>query len=1014
MMVHWHWLRGLGMGRMVVMMVGALAWDAPAQAPRDLVVGEGFSDPLGFHDASPVFSWKLPASRPGIAQRAYQVVVASSPDLLPDRPDLWDSGRVASAQSVDVAYQGAPLNSRQALSWQVRCWDEEDEPSAWSAPARMELGLLANADWEGQWIRVAPDGAGTEPAQPAKIVIERAVYGVADDDARQVDLTEMLRERVARGESRLLVDNDLAGTDPAYGTVKILRITYRRDGELVTSELREGTRFDLARGEEVTGSTRFIPEYLRKSFRMEGGVARARLYITARGLYEAYLNGRRVGEDCLAPGFTPYGKRIETLTYDVTDQVQAGENVLGVVLGEGWYAGALMGKREVYPDRMPHVLVQLEVTGADGETRRIVSDPSWRGTREGPIRFSGIYDGETYDARREMPGWNRPGFDDAGWRPVIGEPLDPAVTLAPKRHHPVRAIRELRPIGITEPAPGRFVFDLGQNMVGWPRLQIPVQRNVPITVRFAEMLQQDGTLYTENYRGARSTDQYTAAETGTVTWQPAFTFHGFRYVELSGFPDGARPANDWVTGVVLHSDFPEAGTFASSHAKLNQLHQNTRWGLWGNFLDIPTDCPQRDERLGWTGDAQVFAPISLFLCDVHSFWMSWLQSMREDQHPDGAVPNVVPNVLNDHSGGPGWADAATVIPWELYVRTGDRNALAENFDLMRGWVGWYASEARDFIVDVNAYGDWLQPYPLNGRTQGDTPRTLIGTAYFAHSADLTARAARLLDQPDEAARLEELARQVRDAFTRTFFDDSGRLTTDPETQTGYLLALGFDLLPEAVRPAAAAHLVRLVEAADGHLRTGFLGTPLLAPVLDRFGYIDLAYGALFKDTYPSWFFSIDQGATTMWERWNSYSHADGFGDAGMNSFNHYAYGAIGQWMVERIAGLAPDPAQPGYKHFFIQPIPGGPLTSASAEYETRYGTAQSGWSLQDQLLTLHVTIPPNTTATVVFPAGTPNDIRADNAALLDHPRLLHRDTNANGLTTATFPAGTYTFTTPAP
>ena len=531
-------------------------------------------------------------------------------------------------------------------------------------------------------------------------------------------------------------------------------------------------------------------------------------------------------------------------------------------------------------------------------------------------------------------GWDQPGFDDSTWRPVAAARPTKADRLAPKRQHPVRVVREVATLAVTEPEPGRYVFDLGQNIVGWPVLRIPVRKDGTITVRFAEMLEKDGTLYTANYRSAKSTNQYTAAADGTVTWHPVFTFHGFRYVELSGFPEGTKPEPGWVSGAVLHSDFGWKGSFTSSHELLNQLQSNIEWGLRGNFLEVPTDCPQRDERLGWTGDAQVFAPAALFNADVHSFFASWLESMRLDQHEDGAIPNVVPNVLNDHCGGPGWADAAAVIPWELYVRTGDRAVLEENFDMMRRFVGYYENLAKDGIVDIDAYGDWLQPHPKGGDNKGDTPRDLIGTAYFGRSADLTARAARALGHDAEAARLEALFASVSSAFRNRFFHADGRLATPAETQTAYLLALGFDLLPEEMRPRAFANLVRLVEQAGGHLGTGFLGTPLLAPTLDRFGRGDLAYQVLFKETYPSWFFSIHQGATTMWERWNSYSHADGFGDAGMNSFNHYAYGAIGQWMYERIAGLAPDPEHPGYKRFFIQPLPGGPLTHAAAELET--------------------------------------------------------------------------------
>jgi alpha-L-rhamnosidase len=959
---------------------------------RDLRVGEGFVNPLGFYDASPTFSWKLPVAEGLAAQSAYRIVAAGSADQLPASPDLWDSGKVESGQSAWIDYAGKPLHSRQTVHWQVKFWDQDGNESPWSEPARFELGLLASTDWQAGWIRLKNSNTPQDKPAPA-VVVEKALYGEPGKPEHLIDVTETLRKRLAEGNPLVTVNNDLAGRDPIFGVVKSLSIALLRDGKREQVTVPENQSYDLLTGTLSGDRVPLVPQHLRRGFTLEQAVRQARLHVTARGVFEVHLNGRKVGDHFMVPGWTPYAKKIETLTYDVTGQLTKGANVIGAILGEGWYAGRLgWGKRNAEPNP-PQLLLQLEITHDDGTTTTIVTDSSWKATDQGPIRFSGIYDGEIYDARMELAGWDQPGFDDSSWQAVESAKPSPDLPLAPKRHYPVRIATMLPAVKVAEPAPGRYVFDLGQNMVGWPILKIPVRKDQLITVRFAEMLEKNGTLYTANYRGARSTDTYTAGTDGTVSWHPTFTFHGFRYVELSGFPQGTKPAREWVTGAVLHSGFGWTGRFTSSHQLLNQLQSNTQWGLRGNFLEIPTDCPQRDERLGWTGDAQVFAPAAIFNADVHSFFASWLESMRLDQHPDGAIPNVVPNVLNDHCGGPGWADAATVIPWEIHVRTGDLHVLAENFDMMNRWVGWYASQAKNHIVDVNAYGDWLQPYPKTGDNKADTPRQLIGTAYFARSADLTARAARRLGKTSDAERLEQLSAAVNAAFTAKFFDAHGKLTTPVETQTGYLLALGFDLLPEALRPQALANLVRLLGEADGHLRTGFLGTPLLAPVLDRFGRTELAYGALFKETYPSWFFSIHQGATTMWERWNSYSHADGFGDAGMNSFNHYAYGAIGQWMYERIAGLAPDPAQPGYQHFFIQPCPGGPLTSAAADLNTPYGTARSAWKLVGKQLQLKAIVPPNTTATLRVPhhrglalavGGKPQNPRVENGqALLD-------------------------------
>jgi alpha-L-rhamnosidase len=494
-------------------------------------------------------------------------------------------------------------------------------------------------------------------------------------------------------------------------------------------------------------------------------------------------------------------------------------------------------------------------------------------------------------------------------------------------------------------------------MVGWPRLHIPVEKGKKITIRFAEMLNKDGSLYTDNYRSAHSTAYYTPAGTGTISWHPTFTFFGYRYVELTGLPEGIKPETDWVTGVVLHSAFPQSGRFSSSHELFNKLQKNITWGQRGNYLDIPTDCPQRDERLGWTGDAQVFCPTSLFNYDVHSFWMSWLQSIREEQK-GGLIPHVVPDT-GIGAGSPGWGDVGVVAPWDVYVRTGNREVLKENYDMMAQWTAAYYREAKNFIVKRQGFGDWLVPYNKS------TGHDYISTAYFGRCAGIMYRAALVLGKAEDAARYKKLHSDIRAAVSTKFFNSKGKL--HKETQTGYLMFLGYDLVTPDLRKDALDNLVKLIKKADGHLGTGFLGTPLIALVLEEEGHVDLAYDVVFKETYPSWFYSIHQGATTMWERWNSYSRDKGFGDATMNSFNHYAYGAVGQWMYERVAGLAPDEKKPGYKHFFIQPDPGGPLTHAAAELETPYGKACSGWEKNGEDLMIKATVPPNTTATLIVP-----------------------------------------------
>jgi alpha-L-rhamnosidase len=845
--------------------------------PGHLVVGEGFVDPLGYHDATPTFSWKLPAGTK--SQTSYQIEIR---DLTGEKT-IWDSEWVNSDQSVFVPYGGPPLASRQTLNWRVRFRDESGKESDWSSSARFEMGLFSSNDWKAQWIQAAGD------------------------------------------------------SDPEQESVA----------------------------------------YLRREFTVSEEVAHARLYVTARGLYEVYLNGGKVGKDAFAPGWTSYANRIDTQTYDVTASVHEGGNALGAMLGYGWYAGHLgwKGDRSVY-GQTPELLVQLEITYQDGRTETIVSDGSWQATLDGPIRTSSIYDGETYDDRNKMPGWNKFGFDSdkskAKWNAVVaGEKLGDT-RMAPKPSAAVRVTETLTPQAITEPEPGRFVFDLGQNMVGWPLIRIPMEKDQTVTLRFAEMLNQDGTMYTANYRSAKSIDFVTASKSGEFNWKPTFTFHGFRFLELSGFPEGTKPDLDWVKGLVLHSELNPIGTFQSSHEKLNQLQRNIVWGQRGNFLDIPTDCPQRDERCGWTGDAQAFCPTAMFNYDCHAFWKSWLGSMRDDQFDDGRIPHVIPDMLNNRGGSPGWMDAATMIPWEVYVRTGDVEMLSENYEMMERIVGWYRSRSKaGLIPKIEGFGDWLQPYAADNK--GDTPQALLGTAFYAHSTQILADCARVLGKSSDAGKYDDEAAAIRKAFAEHYFDHDGKLQNAPETQTAYILAIAFDLISAEQQERAATHLVRLIAEADGHLRTGFLGTPFIVDVLDRMGHVDVASSVLFKETYPSWFYSINQGATTMWERWNSYSHEDGFGDVAMNSFNHYAYGAVGQYLYERIAGLAPDPDHPGYKHFFVRPVVSGPLTSAKAELETAYGKASSGWKKVGDKLELAVTVPPNTTATIIFPDGSPSE-----------------------------------------
>jgi alpha-L-rhamnosidase len=722
---------------------------------------------------------------------------------------------------------------------------------------------------------------------------------------------------------------------------------------------------------------------LRREFKVNGVIERARAYVTSHGLYEMHLNGRRVGDELLTPGWTSYNKRLQYQTYDVTTLLNNGENAVGVMLGDGWYRGNLAWekRRNVYGKNLA-LLMQIRITYKDGREEVIGTDQSWKAST-GPILMSEIYHGETYDARLEKSGWTVPGFADSRWSGVrvVDHRKDHLTTPAAP---PVRKIEELKPVKILKTPGGDLVADMGQNMVGWVRLKVQGPAGTTVTIRHAEVLDKQGNFYTENLRAAKATMKYTLKGSGVETYEPHFTFFGFRYVAVDGYPGELTP--DSLTGVVIHSDMKRTGEFETSSRLINQLQHNIIWGQKGNFVDVPTDCPQRDERLGWTGDAQVFARTAAFNMDVAAFFTKWLRDLAADQYDDGAVPHVIPDVLGSfegrHAGGSAaWADAAVIIPWTMYLSYGDKRILEEQYPSMVKWVEYTRRRAGDDLIwdgDFH-FGDWLafattrSDYP--GATTG---KDLIATAFFAYSTDLLQRTAQVLGKKEDAARYGELLPKIKSAFRREFVTASGRIGEN--TQTAYALALQFDLLPEELRPVAAKRLAREIRERK-HLTTGFVGTPYLCHVLSRYGYLDEAYLLLNREEYPSWLYPVKQGATTIWERWDGQKPDGSFQDKGMNSFNHYAYGAIGEWMYRVMAGIEIDPAAPGYKHILIQPQPGGGFASAKAGHETLYGRASSAWQIKDGSFELAVEIPANTRATVRLPKAKLANVMESGRAL---------------------------------
>lgn len=718
--------------------------------------------------------------------------------------------------------------------------------------------------------------------------------------------------------------------------------------------------------DEDTSQAQPLP-LLRHEFVVRSGVTRARLYITALGVYEAQINGEIVGDHVLAPGWTSYHHRLRYQTFDVTHLVREGQNALGAILGDGWFRGRLSfagGRRNIYGNRLA-LLAQLEIEYADGTTERVVTDETWRAAQS-PIRASDLYDGESYDARQERAGWSAPGYDDHDWAGVRLLEWNLETLVAPPGP-PVRRIELLEPIAITTSPAGRAIIDFGQNLVGRLRFTVRGPAGQTITLRHAEML-EDGELCTRPLRTARATDHYTLRGDGVETWEPRFTYHGFRYAEITGWP--GEPRADDICAVVCHSDMERIGWFECSDPLINRLHDNVVWSMRGNFLDIPTDCPQRDERLGWTGDIQVFAPTATFLFDVTGFLASWLADLAAEQRERGTVPFIIPDVMSLSSPpAAAWGDAAVIVPWVLYQRCGDAGILAAQFDSMRAWVDLVASIAGEQRLWESGYqfGDWLDPTAPPERP--DAARTdphLVATAYFARSAELLGRAAGVLGRGEEEAYYLAIAAEVRDAFHAEYVTTRGRLLSD--SATAYALALQFALLRDAEqRRHAGARLAGIVRESGYHISTGFVGTPLLCDALCSVGEYAAAFRLLTQRECPSWLYPVTMGATTIWERWDSLRPDGSINPGEMTSFNHYALGAVADWLHRTVAGLAP--AAPGYRRLDICPRPGGGLTSARARHRTPYGMAEVSWRIEAGQITIEAVVPPNTTASVALPGN---------------------------------------------
>ena len=750
-------------------------------------------------------------------------------------------------------------------------------------------------------------------------------------------------------------------------------------------------RFVTPAWDEDPGQVHAAP-FVRRSFTLRPDIRSARLYVTALGLYEAQLNGQVVGDHVLAPGWTVYDERLRYHTFDVTALVKEGDNAIGAILGDGWFRGRLGfggGRSNIYGERLA-LLAQLEVTYADGSSERIVTDEGWRAAT-GPILASGIYDGETYDARREFAGWSTAGFDDSSWSGTRVVEWD-FNTLEAPLGPPVRRAETIAPVTIWTSPSGKTLVDFGQNLVGWLSIRVQGEAGQTLTLRHAEVLEH-GELSVRPLRYARATDRYTLKGGGVETWQPRFTFHGFRYAEVEGWPGELKPQD--LSAVVVHSDMERTGWFETSDAMLNQLTQNIVWGMRGNFVDVPTDCPQRDERLGWTGDLEVFSPTASFLYDVSGLLRSWLRDLAEEQRRSGgAVPHVVPNALGaSAAGAAAWADAATIVPWVLYQNFADPQILADQFDSMCMWVDHVAAIAGEGRLWDKGFqfGDWLDPTaPPDKPAQARTDKTIVASAYFVRSADLVAKAAGVLGRAEAEQRHKTLAAEARAAFAREYVTPAGRLMNDAET--AYALALAFDLLPTAEqRQRAGKRLAELVRESGYRIRTGFVGTPIICDALCSTGHYAAAFKLLLQRECPSWLYPVTMGATTIWERWDSLLPDGSVNPGEMTSFNHYALGAVADWMVRTIGGL--NVVEPGYRRVSIQPRPGGGLTRCRTRHVSAYGLVESAWTLDGTTFNLDVIIPPNTSAVVILPGqDTPIEVGSGTW----HWSVSYQDPDARG------------------
>lgn len=983
-------------------------------------------NPMGVDVEHPTFAWQSDAVTPDWMQTARQVMVASSEaKLKAGKADVWDSGKVASSESVAVAYGGPALESKKRYVWAVKVWDNHGG-GAMSKPAWFEMGMLKPQDWKAQWIGRLDQPELRDFAKVQWMWLPGTdAMKVAPQSEVEFRYTLNLKELPYRASMKVAavgsyvakVNGVVTGEHSMWGSFDWEEIRHALkvgDNEIVLTVKapagREGTKVPaaVAASIEVRGApvgrtilsgeawqarvaggewkpamdvggmstvfkvgsgertyqplTRMSSEVslLRKDFVLGKSVKSARLRMTAMGAYRAYINGTPLAQGTLLdPGFTDFNKRVLYQTYDVTALLQRGKNLVSAMLGPGWHGSPLLWSGIRFYTGPDMLLGQLDVTFADGTTTTVATDGSWK-TVEAPVMSSEIYGGEVYDARAVSPEWLQADAFVTWPKAMVGSvPEKVVLTAQPDLSvHQTESLKpaSLNPANAAHPA----VFDMGQNMVGNVVLHVHGKAGETIKLRYAERLNPDGSIYTENLRNATVTDYYTLNGKSEEEYEPIFTFHGFRYVEVSG---GSVPVTMASIEGKVYNSLPATPSirFASSSELLNSMGKLGFWGQRGNFVSIPTDCPQRDERMGWMGDAGVFWRTGSYNYDIASFTHKFMMDIDDAQEQNGAFTDISPNLLSREEGAPGWADAGVLVPYAAWQQYGDTALLERSWPQMERFMRFIEETNPNYLRQKKLganYADWLAP-------DQHTPKDLIATAYWAIIARDMAEMAKALGRDADAAKYQAVYERVADAYRKAYVHDDG--TVQGNTQTGYVVTLYAGIAPEAMRAAMTGLLVKDIEAHQNHLTTGFLGTPFLMFVLDDNGRADVAYKLLLQDTYPSWGYMVRKGATTWWERWNGDT-----GDPGMNSYNHYAFGSVMAWVFRRVAGIDSDATGAGFHHLTIRPQMSASLPKMHTEYDSAYGTVATDWDGSTGMF--EVKLPANTRATVVLPGGKTEEI----------------------------------------